>query len=220
MSFRLPTRSQRIAIIGRTGSGKTVFGAWTLALAPFHLQPYIIVDYKGDELLNGVERIRRLELSDKIPTRPGVYLVQPRPQIDDEKLGDFFYKIWDQEKVGLFLDEAFMVPTKGGALEGILTQGRSLKIPVIALTQRPAWISRYFFSEADFFAVFHLNVADDRTRVRQITGGDLDTKLPDFHSRYYDVGRDEMTILKPVPEPSIIQQMLHDRLKPETTRMR
>lgn len=220
MSFRWPNTSQRLSIFGRTGSGKTVLGAHVLSVAPFHLQPYIIVDYKGDELLNSVDRIRTLELNDKIPSRPGVYVIHPRPKTDDDLVEEFFRRVWAQENTGLFLDETFMVPTKSGAIEGILTQGRSLHIPVIALSQRPAWISRYFFSEADFFAVFHLNVADDRWKLRQITGDDMEERLPDYHSRYYDIGRYQMMILQPVPEPAVIQQVLHDRLRPETKRFR
>lgn len=217
MTFRLPNRSQRITVIGRTGSGKTVLGSWVLATAPFHLQPYIILDYKSEELLNGVDRIREIGIQDRLPKRPGVYIIKLRPKLDDDLVEEFFFRVWERHEIGLFLDETFNVPNKG-AIEGILTQGRSLKIPVIALTQRPAWVSRYFFSEADFFAVFHLNVAEDRARVRQIVGENLERKLPDFYSHYYDVNRDQITILQPVPAPAVIQQMLHDRLKPEKAR--
>lgn len=220
MTFRLPNLSQRITVVGRTGSGKTVWGAWLLSVSAFHKQPFIIVDYKGDELLNSVDRIREIGLKDKIPTKPGLYIVHPRPKIDDDLVNDFLFKIWEAERTGVFYDEVYMLPWRMGAFEGILTQGRSLRIPAIVLTQRPAWVSQFVFSEADFFAVFHLNKPQDRARITEITGGNIDALLPDHYCRYFDVGRNQMIILKPCPPPEVIQQTLHDRLKPEKARFR
>jgi hypothetical protein len=220
MTFRLPNLTQRISVVGRTGSGKTAFAAWLLSVSPFHKQPYIIIDYKGDVLLNSVDRVREIGLQDKIPTKPGVYIVHPRPKTDDDLLNKFLYRVWETENTGLFFDEAYMVPWRMGAFEGILTQGRSLHIPAIVLTQRPAWVSQFIFSEADFFAIFHLNKPQDRARITEITGGNIDQLLPDYYSRYFDVAKNQMIILQPCPPPETIMQTLHDRLKPEKARFR
>ena len=61
--FKLPSFKQRLAIIGRTGSGKTQAGAWILANAPFDKQPYVIVDYKGDDLLGAIDNVEQIDLN-------------------------------------------------------------------------------------------------------------------------------------------------------------
>jgi len=213
--FRLPTNSQRVAVMGRTGSGKTVLGAWLLSMSPFDKQPYVMIDYKGDELLNGIDRVREIGLKDKLPTQPGLYIVHPKPKLDDDDMEAWLHKVWNQGHIGLYGDEAYQIPERG-AFEGILTQGRSLRIPVISLTQRPSWISRFVFSEADFFAVFHLNDKEDRKKVKRFihSDADLEGRLDDYHCHWYDVGKDFHCLLSPVPKPETIQEIINSRLTP------
>lgn len=213
--LRLPTNRQRVAIIGRTGSGKTVFGAWILSRAPFDKQPYIIVDYKGDDLLNSIARVPELRVGE-IPKQPGLYIVHPR--VDEEiEVNDWLWKIWAHEQIGLYFDEGYNVPSplKRNAFASILTQGRSKRIPAIILTQRPSWISRFVFSEADFFAVFHLNQDDDKRKVEgMLSKSVLADDLPEFHSNWYDVGKARALTLAPVPDGDTIRNDIEARLKP------
>lgn len=209
--FRFPTFKQRVAIVGRTGSGKTQMGAWLLSQAPFHKQPYVIVDYKHDDLLNSSDRVREIDLSE-VPRKPGLYILHPRPD-DDEGVEQWLWKVWGQEKTGLYFDEGYMIPDKG-ALRSILTQGRSKRIPVYMLSQRPSQITRFAISEADMFAVFHLNDKKDRERINQFTPpGFAYEELPEFHSKWYDVGKHFSTTLGPVPDGDTILETIEDRLK-------
>lgn len=199
--------------MGRTGSGKTQFGFWALSHSPFDRQPFIIVDYKGDDLLNAVDRVKEIGL-DEVPKHPGLYIVHPQPVLDDDAVEAFLRRIWQRENIGLFFDEAYMLPEKG-ALQGILTQGRSKHIPAIVLTQRPKAISRFVFTEADFYTVFHLNDRLDNKRVQEfVSGFDPDQMLPEFHSRWYDVGRNALLQVAPVPAADEILSVISDRLRP------
>lgn len=216
--FRLPSNRQRLAIMGRTGSGKTQFAGWVLSEAPFDRQPYVIIDYKYDDLLNGSDRIREIGL-DEIPKYPGLYILHPRPSVDDGAVEAWFWKVLDREKIGLYIDEAYMVPDKA-ALQAVLTQGRSKNIPVIALTQRPTWISRFIFSEADYYSVFHLQDARDRQTVQSfLPAGLLDERQPPFHSRWHDVGHDLTFDLLPVPNAETILDRIDTRLSPKRHRI-
>lgn len=213
--FRFPSYHNRVLILGRTGSGKTTLGAWLLSQAPFDKQPYIIVDYKRDELLNSVMWIKEISLNE-IPTKPGLYIVHPRPDQEAE-VEAWLWKIWERKKIGLYFDEAYALPDKG-AVRAILTQGRSLRIPVIALSQRPAWLSRFFFSEADFYAVFHLNDTEDRKAIKRfLPAQSQELRLADFHSHWYDVGKDALFHLQPVPDAETIAEMIDARLEPRRT---
>lgn len=211
--FKFPTVNQRLAIIGRTGSGKTQFAAWILSHAAFDKQPYVIVDYKGDQLLGSIDKAEEIELN-FVPKHSGLYIVRPRPD-QGELVERWLWKVWEREKVGLYFDEMYLVPdpARGGALRSIFTQGRSKRLPVIGLTQRPRHISRFLFSEADAFAVFHLNTRGDNLAVEEFTPIDTRQRLPDYHCRWYDVNRDTQFILRPVPNADDILARFEDRLK-------
>jgi DNA helicase HerA-like ATPase len=212
MTFQLPNHRQRVAIMGRTGSGKTQFGAWVLSRSPFDRQPYVMIDYKRDELLNACDRVREIGYNE-IPKHPGLYILHPMPDHDD-KVEAWLLNVWKRGKIGLYFDEAYMLPDKT-ALRAILTQGRSKNIPAICLTQRPSWISRFVFTEADYYAIFHLNDERDKQTVRAFTPpGLIATRLPQYHCAWYDVGNDEAFILQPVPDADTILDRLDDRLSP------
>jgi hypothetical protein len=219
MSFRLPDKTKRLTITGRTGSGKTVFGAWVLSEANFDEMPWVIMDFKGDELLGSIEYVKDLVVTDHIPHEPGLYRMKPDPVAEDD-INEFMFRVWRTGSVGLFIDETYMVPNplKRNGLKAVLTQGRALHIPVIALSQRPSGVNRHVFSEADMFCSYHLNDKKDRERVGELTPDDevwdQDARLPDFHSRWYDVGYNWSAILKPVPNPEKILQRFRSRLEP------
>lgn len=213
MSFRLPNAKQRCTIIGRTGSGKTQFGAWLLSEAPFDVMPYIIVDYKGDDLLNSSDRIKEIRVGE-VPKQAGLYVAHPHPAMNDA-VEQWLWKIWERERVGLYFDEAYVLPEKG-ALQAVLTQGRSKRIPAILLTQRPTAVSRFVFTEADFFSVFNLNDERDYQTLAGFTPfGKRPEKLPDYHSRWFDVGKNFSAQLKPVPNSDAILDRIDNRLAPK-----
>lgn len=213
--FRLPTNQQRVAVIGRTGSGKTQFGVWLLSKAPFDRQPYVMVDYKGDDLINGSDRVREIGLGE-IPKHPGLYVVRPLPQ-DEEAVENWLWKVWQHERIGLYFDEAYVLPKNSSAFQAILTQGRSKRIPAICLTQRPSWISRFVFSEADYYAIFHLNDHRDRQTVQAFTPKerlDVSRRLENYSCYWYDVGKDNVFQMQPVPSAENILDDIDRKLQP------
>lgn len=214
-TFRLPNNTQRVAVIGRTGSGKTQFGTWLLSKSSFDRQPYVVIDYKGDDLLCSIDRIREIGLRE-VPKHPGLYTIRPTPDQENE-VEEWLWRVWKQEHVGLYVDEGYVLPEKG-AFQAVLTQGRSKRIPVICLTQRPSWLSRFVFSEADFYAIFHLNDRRDQLTVQAFTPRErmnLKNRLPDYHAYWYDVGRDNAFQMKPVPDADTIRETIQTRLRPK-----
>lgn len=211
-TFRWPGASHQLTIIGRNGSGKSRMGAWILANSALTARPWVIFDYKGEELFSRLgDRVQELKLSGRVPRRPGLYIVRPRHD-EQGAVEDFLWKIWERGNIGIMIDEGYMIP-KESAFDTILTQGRSLKIPRIILTQRPSWLSRFVFSEANFYCVFHLNDKRDRQIVNQFLPNEIAyERLPPYNSMWYDVDHNANFILLPCPNDDTIIATLRSRV--------
>ena len=197
---RKPDDSHRVAIIGQNGSGKTVAGAFQLSGRSYDRMPWIIVNYKGDEYLDEIPGVEEIGPGDKIPEYPGLYTVRPPP--DDGTLDPLLMRAHRRGGgVGFYIDEGYCVGAHSQAFRLVLTQGRSLRIPVITLTQRPVWMSKFVMSESNFFQVFHLNAAADRKTIAEYLPVDVNytETLPEYQSLYFDAGKRRLVTMGPVP---------------------
>lgn len=206
----LPSNTQRIAIVGRTGSGKTQAAVWHLSMRDFTERPWIIFNFKGDDLIDSIPLTRELKLTNKAPTNPGLYIVRPMPH-EKEDLDDFLWSVWSNENTGLYFDEGYMIGNSK-PFQAILTQGRSKEIPCIVLTQRPVLVSRFVWSESDFFQVFSLTNAQDQDTIRDWMPFPDDGKIPRFHSLYHSVSSSQTVMLRPVPERDELLTAFRKRL--------
>jgi len=215
--IRQPDNSHRLSIVGRTGTGKTTAGLFQLSLRNTTSFPWVLFNAKRDPLITEISRIPQVEqigFKDRIGKR-GLYIMSGDPS--DFKSGameTFLHGIHRRGKVGLYLDEGYVFDPRSDALNNIYTQGRSLKIPVITLSQRPSWISQFSFSEADFIQAFDLNRREDQKRVEDFTPFDMKERLPDYHSRWYDVGRNSSCVFSPVPPADAILDNFDFNLRP------
>jgi hypothetical protein len=208
----LPTDTQRITIIGKTGSGKTQGAVWLLAKRSYTTKPWIIFDYKYEQLLNDIPGTREIDVSDKPPKKPGLYIVHPTPA-DTDAVEALMWQIWQREHIGIFVDEGYMISPRSPAFQAILTQGRSKVIPVIMLTQRPAWVTRFAFSEADYIQLFQLTDTRDAKIVKQFMPLPIETALPaPYYSWWWDNARNYKAVLQPVPDATTILDVFHRRL--------
>lgn len=123
------------------------------------------------------------------------------------------WRLHTRGKIGNFFDEGYSLNRYSKALEALYTQGRSLQLPCITLSQKPKYLTPFTFSEADFFQIFHLNDKKDRQRVEEFVPGDLERRLPDFHSLWYDVGVDKVSEFSPVPARETILNSFDAKLR-------
>jgi len=216
-AVRGPTEQQRTLILGRTGSGKSQFAIALLSTQNWHEMPWVIVDYKGEDLIEEIleanpGKIKSIKVTDNPPTKPGLYYMRPTPKVDDDAMEAFLWKVWKKGHLGLFFDEGYMVPEKD-AFDVIMTQGRTLYIPVICLYQRPAWMSRFAVAQSDFRAVFALDDERDEKTASQFVKpaksetGELitvKTELPPYWCLWYDVGLGKSSVLRPAPDKQTI----------------
>ena len=217
-AFCLPGPRDRLAVLGRTGSGKTHFAAWALSHGNWDKVPWVIIDYKFDPLIAQIPQLEELKVDAKIPKAAGLYVVHPTPSQTAE-VEALLWRIWRKGRTGLWVDEGHILPDRG-SLQALLSQGRSKAVPVIILSQRPVWLNRFVLSESGYFSVFAMNDKRDRQTIQSFLPGlDLEEKLPARYSYYYDVAGDRAFMMKPVPDRDEILNRFVER-NPRHSRMR
>ncbi|MDE2019757.1 MAG: hypothetical protein KGJ13_05435 [Patescibacteria group bacterium] len=222
---KFPGASDRLYIVGRTGSGKTQAGLWHLSGHNFTEQAGLIVDTKGDkkiaQLCAEIPQIKTIDVNDT-PDKPGLYRVRPLPTPDDAiRLDALFRRIWERENCLVYIDEGYAIEVTD-AFNSILTQGRDKNIPVIVLSQRPAWITKFVESEADFVQVFNLNRFDDRKKIAGVVPPlankeylGTNYRLAPYCSYWYNVADDSLVEFGPVPDFPKIINTFRARFPPE-----
>ena len=104
---RFPNDSNRHAIIGATGSGKTMFGMWSLSRRSFDTMPWVIFDYKREELIAAVDPIE-IDPREMPPKHPGLYVLcdEIYEYIKIQKGStNRIHKISSSSKLPIFADE-------------------------------------------------------------------------------------------------------------------
>jgi hypothetical protein len=215
--FRLPNSSERAVVIGRTGTGKTVFMKWLLSMSAIEELPWIVIDHKNDKSLDQIPHIQQIKLGE-LPKSPGLYIVKARVQ-DDDAIDAYLHRILARGRTGIFTDEGASLPQREPrymGLKAIFAQGRSKRTPILFGTQRPVRINKSVASEGDFFAVSHLSTKGDRDYVRAFVPGDLinlEKRLDDYCFNWYDVKQFAAFVIRPVDDDETTNR-LDWRLRP------
>jgi DNA helicase HerA-like ATPase len=202
--FIFPGAADKTVVIGATGSGKTIFAAWLLAHQRLDVRPWVILDFKHEEFWDrvGSPPIRRLAFGD-MPGKLGLYRMNILPGQDEGPLDEWLWRIWRHGDIGLFIDEAALIPRGSHPFKAILRQGRSRRVPVIAATQRPVDVEREVFSETQYKSIFSIEDERDYKIIQGFTRrAPIDRPLPRRWSYWYDGLRRRLLVLKPVPPPS------------------
>jgi hypothetical protein len=210
LPFHLPQHDKRTVVIGSTGSGKTFLACWLLAHANWHQRPCYVLDYKGDTLIQEIE-MTDINVNMPPPRKPGLYRVPLIPEISDEALTLFLWRVWRNENAIVYVDEGYMIPQENKAFKALLTQGRSKNVQMITLVQRPVFCSKFVFSEANHFYVMRLQTEDDRKYVRGYLDGTSINNLPRFHAYWYSADEQEGAHLAPVPGRAAILEIFDKR---------
>lgn len=199
--FRLPGATDRAIFMGATGTGKTTLAAHVLSRQNMHARPWVILDFKNEELWDKV-RPERLRFG-KLPGKRGLYIMSVLPG-QEHQLEGWLWQVWRRENIGIFCDEATYLAGMDSC-KAILRQGRSKRIPVIACTQRPIGIDREFFTESGFKSIMRLDDERDYKVVKGFTrGANVEPILPDYWSYWHDNSQNHTFVLRPAPKPNII----------------
>jgi DNA helicase HerA-like ATPase len=172
--------NERVAIVGKTGSGKSYFARALLSGA----RRLIVCDAKGTlDAKSGWNLTHKWkdgykELAGGKNAR--VRVLAPRTVDEWEQYFDDIYKLRD---VIVYIDEMYGVGPASGSpgLKALYTRGRELGIGVWACSQRPKHVPLYMFSEAEWVIQFQLRLATDIERMVDIMGPIAEYKLVDHN---------------------------------------
>lgn len=210
--MNFPGVKDRHAIVGTTGTGKTRAALWFLSLKDYTERPWIIYNFKGEEDIDNIPFIHEIGLH-QTPKVPGIFVVKPLPH-ETEEVEMQMWEIWKRGNMGVYVDEGYMIGSDNRAYRALLTQGRSKRIPMMNLSQRPVFMDKFVFTETDFWSIFEQGSDQDEKKIKEYIRRDIDTTtLAPFHSYYFDKKAKELIPLQPVPDLPEVYETFHNRLK-------
>lgn len=210
--MNFPGVKDRHAIVGTTGTGKTRGALWFLSRRDYTERPWIIYNFKGEEDIDGIPYAHQTAIN-HIPKTPGIFVVRPLPH-ETEEVEAQMWEIWKRGYMGVYVDEGYMIGSNNRAYRAMLTQGRSKRIPMINLSQRPVFMDKFVFTESDYWNIFELGSDDDEAKIKQYIRQKIDTtKLAPYHSYYYDKKKKLLTTMQPVPDLPEVYKTFETRLK-------
>lgn len=228
--FRLPTASDRTTFVGSTGSGKTVFALWTISESDLYEEmPLIVIDYKGDQNIAQL-RLPEIGVDKPLPEKPGIYILRPNAMESENwrrnPLENFLRRVWERGNIWLYFDEIYMVPgsnpaDSSPALRAIYTTGRSRRIPVYSLMQRPVGVLRYPITEASHRIMFSVTDARDIATMRAFvpqadlsaTFGEDGNSFEPYNSVWRDVNRRLSFEFSPCPKIENILDKISTKIR-------
>lgn len=178
----------RVAIIGKTGSGKTYFARFLVA----SFARLIVIDSKGD--INparwNLETVpdnwsERTPLVRKLLRGENVRLRFRAPMNGDYR--PILRLVWAAKNVTLYIDEVLaVVPERRPApmeFDSLYTRGRSSGIGVIASAQRPRAIPPNVMAQAEWIFAFSVPRPEDRKYVSGYMDGyrPIENRIPHPH---------------------------------------
>lgn len=195
----------RTFITGKTGSGKSTVA---VSLLKNSSQKWVLIDPKLDDKIATLKpyRLKKMDSNEVFKAwEKGFKFVAltPPAKTSPFDVDEFLLECFESFKdFGIYVDELYFIHNQGQAgagLTAILTRGRSDKITFMGATQRPAFVSLFCITEADYIAQFRLALDKDRKRIYEVTGISQMLKNPpaNYSWYYYTISTEEFRYYVP-----------------------
>ncbi len=205
--------NDRVALFGKTGSGKTSFAKrWLLP----HYDAYVFWDIKHEnsDMKHDIIVHTPVEL-EKAITEYARILYQPtllyrategaveREIAEASDFNDVCRIVFYNRDTALYIDEASAITTPSKIQHYhniIMTQGRSYNVGVINVSQRPRAIHNTLISESEHIFIFTLNLETDIIKLRQQIGDAADEirYLDEYYFMYFSTRANKSFMFNPL----------------------
>lgn len=199
---------KRIALFGRSGVGKSYMSKW-IVLRSTALR-WIILDTKHDDIYDDwptIDELPTTKILSELWQVSSQIVVRPKPYENNADTLDLWLEMIHEKynRFGIVIDETYQVafgPRAGPGLTGLVTRGRVRGQSVVMGSQRPAWVPRFVFSEANGYIVMSLNMREDKEKVASFVGDRwkrmVMRELREREWLWYDVGQNRLWPMRPV----------------------
>jgi hypothetical protein len=163
-------KGHHVFIAGQTGSGKSVLAEIYCA----GRENVILLDTKGETNFSMIPDAPVFDRLDELVNfEQGKAIYRPRwEELNPEYYDKFFEWIYRRKNTDVWVDEVMSLYENANSIlpfhKACLTRGRTRKISVWNVTQRPKTIPLTCISESKHFFIFDLNLDADRKRIMEI----------------------------------------------------
>lgn len=170
-------QGDHLLLLGATGTGKTTVEQ---ALLEYRKAVVVLVTKDDDINWRGYRTVKRA--SDVDIRKCLKWRLYPDYEHAPREFAAMLDRAWLEGCWCICIDEYFHVqdmqyspkPKVNIKLqqlaEKLLTQGRSKKITIVGGSQRPAWVTKFAFSESRYVVCFRLGLGEDLDKVRKNFG--------------------------------------------------
>jgi hypothetical protein len=215
---------ERWAIVGKTGSGKSVFARWIDAQYYRAGWPIVIIDPKKRYVDTSVGETYASTPSEATIARPfrndgtlvegcRVQIYLPTfPAIRDTTLDKLLFSVLEHGGMVLHIEDLSQMATESKWPLGFsanLQDGRAADIVMLNLAQQPVGIPTAIAKNTENFAFFRLVSPVDRARAAAYIGDERLTQgrpIPQRYFWYYREGADRATLMSPLTSEQVRQQ--------------
>jgi len=214
--FRLRP-DERWAIVGKSGSGKSVFARWIDHQYYKANWPVVIIDpkkryvdaalgdaFSHDPATSSIAKPFRIMDGLFNPDAKCQIYLPTFPAMADATLNRLFFALLERGGVVLHIEDMSQVANESKSpigLTALMTDGRAAEVVMLMCAQRPVGIPRNMVDQAENFVFFRMPDIDDRTRASKILGDKRveTTILPKRYFWYLHEGDDYPTKFSPLP---------------------
>lgn len=191
--------NQRVAIIGKTGSGKS----YLIRKVSHQFKRVLFFDPKHEHGDLKGQTTHTVETTKKVLEKKDNFFIIYQPyDLSPETWNEVCEAVFRKGNMVVVMDEVerWSSPRVVEWHDKIIRMGRTRGIGIIHLIQRPAFIDNYILSESEHFIIFNLNLESDRKKVEGVIGevAEKARDLTAYHFLYYSPLEREARICNPV----------------------